>query len=565
MPNSRLTDPALLRRLLEVVRTVVSELDVDAVLGRVVEEAIEITGARYGALGVLNERRDGLSRFITRGIDEERQRTIGELPHGRGVLGVLITDPKPLTLSDVGSHPRSYGFPPGHPEMRTFLGVPITVRGEAYGNLYLTEKEGGGDFTGADEEAALTLSEIAGIAIDNANLYRRVEARRDELERAVTGFEATTQIARAVGGETDLGRVLELIAKRGRALVGARSLAILLEDAGELRVSAVAGEADSDTVGKAVGLDRSPYGDVYRARRAERVTDLAQRLDASRDTLGVQAKTALLVPLVFKGVSVGVLAAFDRYDDEAAFSSDDEHLLQSFAASAATAVSTAKSVAEDRLRHSIEAAEQERRRWARELHDETLQGLAGLNVLLRSALSAGGDALERAVREATWTIEEQIAALRALIADLRPAVLDELGLVPAIETLAGRVAVIEGLEIQQDLQLGERRLAPEIESTLYRLVQEALTNVGKHARAERAWVSLRDAGGTVTVEVRDDGVGFDTSSPTAGFGLTGMRERVALAGGQITISSAADGTVVTAAVPARYADSTAPGDTALSA
>src|SRR5215213_7737064 len=168
MPHTRISDPALLRRLLEVVRSVVSELDVDAVLGHVVEEAVEITGSRYGALGVLNEQRDGLARFITRGIDADRQRTIGELPHGRGVLGVLISDPRPLRLSDVGSHPRSYGFPPNHPEMHTFLGVPIRVRDEAYGNLYLTEKQGGQEFTDTDEEAALTLAEIAGIAIDNA-------------------------------------------------------------------------------------------------------------------------------------------------------------------------------------------------------------------------------------------------------------------------------------------------------------------------------------------------------------------------------------------------------------
>lgn len=553
MPFERLSDPALLRRLLRVVSSVVSELDLEAVLAHVVDEAVEITGARYGALGVLNERRDGLARFITRGIDEDMQRTIGNLPHGRGVLGVLISEPKALRLPDVGSHPRSYGFPPGHPEMHAFLGVPITVRGEAWGNLYLTEKEGGQQFSDADEQAVLTLAQIAGIAIDNANLYERVEARREELERAVTGFEATTQIALAVGAETDIDRVLELIAKRGRALVGARSLAILLEDGGELRISAVAGEADRGSVGQVVALDHSPYGSVYRSGQPERVTDLTRRLDAEPDMLGVHAVTALLVPLVFKGVSVGVLAAFDRYEDDGGFTSEHEHLLLSFAASAATAVSTAQSVAEDRLRHSIEAAEQERRRWARELHDDTLQGLAGLNVLLQSGLAAGGASLERAASQATRQIEEQIAALRTLITDLRPAVLDELGLVPAIETLAARVGVVEGLEIEHDLDLDGARLAPEIESTLYRLVQEALTNVGKHARAERVWITLQQSGGNVEVEVRDDGLGFDPAAPKAGFGLTGMRERVALAGGQITIRSAPDeGTTLSAMVPARH-------------
>src|SRR3954447_8461379 len=221
MAGPGLHDPALLRRLLDVSRSVVSELDLEAVLRRVVEEACDITGAKYGALGVMNERGDSLDRFITTGIDAETHRAIGDLPRGRGVLGVLISDPKPLRLRNVGDHPRSYGFPAPPPPMSSFLGVPILIRAEAYGNLYLTEKPGG-EFTESDEEAVVILSDWAAIAIDNARLYQGVEARRDELERAVVSLEATTEIARAIGGETDLGRVLELIAKRGRALVRAR-------------------------------------------------------------------------------------------------------------------------------------------------------------------------------------------------------------------------------------------------------------------------------------------------------------------------------------------------------
>src|SRR3954471_19915498 len=181
MPGPGLNDPALLRRLLDISRSVASKLDLEAVLRRVVEEACEITGAKYGALGVMNERGDSLDRFITTGIDQETHAAIGDLPRGRGVLGVLITDPKPLRLPDVGSHPRSYGFPPGHPPINTFLGVPILIRGEAYGNLYLTEKQGGAGFDEVDEEAVVLLSDIAAVAIDNARLYQRVESRRDEL------------------------------------------------------------------------------------------------------------------------------------------------------------------------------------------------------------------------------------------------------------------------------------------------------------------------------------------------------------------------------------------------
>src|SRR3954469_18423460 len=280
MAGPGLHDPALLRRLLGVSRSLRSVLALEAVLRRVVEEACDITGAKYGALGVMNERGDSLDRFITTGIDAETHAAIGDLPRGRGVLGVLITDPKPLRLSNVGSHPRSYGFPPAHPEMNTFLGMPILIRGEAYGNLYLTEKKGGQDFDEADEEAVGVLADIAAVAIDNARLYQRVEGRREELERAVVGLEATTEIARAVGGETDLDRILELIAKRGRALVSARAVAILLEDGGELEVAVVAGEVDAALVGRRLPVDGSVYADVFRSRRPERISDLPARLRA---------------------------------------------------------------------------------------------------------------------------------------------------------------------------------------------------------------------------------------------------------------------------------------------
>ena len=203
-----------LQRLLDVGRTLVSELDVEVVLGQVLEVARELTGARYAALGILDEDKQELERFVFAGIDEETRREIGPLPRGRGILGELIRDPRPLRLERVGDHPRSYGFPAGHPEMTSFLGVPIVIRGEAYGNLYLTDKSGGA-FDESDEESVVVLAEWASIAIGNARLYERVESRREELERAVRGLEATTAIARAVGGETDLERVLELVAKQG--------------------------------------------------------------------------------------------------------------------------------------------------------------------------------------------------------------------------------------------------------------------------------------------------------------------------------------------------------------
>jgi signal transduction histidine kinase len=379
----RLIDVRRLRRLLDVGRSLVSQLDLEAVLERVLEEARDLTGARYAALGILDPNRTGLERFITLGVDGETRAKIGHLPEGHGVLGVLISDPRPLRLRDVSRHPRSFGFPAHHPPMRTFLGVPITVRGQAWGNLYLTEKQGDDEFDELDEESVVVLADWAAIAIANAH-----------------------------------------------------------------------------------------------------------------------------------------------------------------------------SVAEDRLRRTMEASERERRYWARELHDETLQGLGALRVLLASALRRGSpEALNGAVSEAVDELAGEIDKLRALITELRPAALDELGLAAAIEALAERSSLTAGLQIHSDLALEHHggsgaRLSPELESTVYRLVQEALTNVVKHARAERVDLRVGEENGRIDVSVRDDGVGFDPAARAPGFGLVGMRERLAMVGGTLQIdSSPGKGTELRAELP----------------
>jgi signal transduction histidine kinase len=224
-----------------------------------------------------------------------------------------------------------------------------------------------------------------------------------------------------------------------------------------------------------------------------------------------------------------------------------------FAASAATAVSTAQTVERDRLRHALRAAEEERARWARELHDETLQGLAALRV----GLSAAGretdvEALRGHVRAAVDQIAGEIENLRAIITDLRPAALDQLGLGPALEALTGRIAAVDGLEIELALDLD--RLDPEVETTVYRLVQEALTNIRKHAGASSVRIGARVVNGHVELSVADDGRGFDPDAATAGFGVAGMRERAALLGGTLEVASGAQGTTVRASLPAHLAD-----------
>jgi two-component system, NarL family, sensor histidine kinase DevS len=567
-------DEPRLGRLIEVGRALVTRLDLEGVLETVLDAARELTGARYAALGILDERGRELERFLTLGVDERTQAAIGELPHGHGVLGELIRNPQPLRLTDVGSHPRSYGFPAGHPPMRTFLGVAIRIRGETWGSLYLAEKGNSEHFDERDEAALAVLSDWAAIAIDNARLYAdlarqrdEVKGQRDQAERSVRSLAVMTDIARTVGGETRLDRILELIVNRGRAMVETRALLILLAERDELVVAATAGELEDGLEGTRIPIATTLPGRVLRTGRAERLAG-DHGLGAELERRGVSAEAAALVPLTFRGRSYGVLAALDCVVDGPGFGSDDERLLRSLAASAATAVATAKSVETERLRDSLEAAEQERKRWARELHDETLQALGALRMLHSGPLrsGAGPAELRAALEEGIELIDAEIDSVSALIAELRPPALDEIGLGPALRGLAERRNKEGGVAIDVLVRLAERdgrRLPQETESTLYRIVQEALNNVVKHAGAARAEALVEQAGGVIAITVRDDGRGFDPAAVSGGFGLTGMRERVELAGGKLRIDAGLGrGTTVLATIPIAAGELSAPADRA---
>lgn len=378
--NRSQLDESRLRRLIDVGAGVVSNLDTDSLLEQIVMEAREITGAKYAALGVLNADRDGLERFVTNGIDDATKSKIGELPKGLGVLGVLIKDPRPIRLHRVSDHADSFGFPPNHPPMESFLGVPVIIDGDAYGNLYLTDKQGG-DFDQADQDAVELLAYWASIAIANA-----------------------------------------------------------------------------------------------------------------------------------------------------------------------------RSVRKDRLRAVIDAAESERHRWALELHDETLQGLGALRLLLAAAQrSEDPKDMSAAIDDALDQLSLEITGLRSLITELRPAALDSLGLEAALETLARRAAGTGDYDIELDLDFNgytHPGNATEQEITAYRLVQEALSNAAKHSRADHLMLSVSRDDGAILIDIADDGVGFDQALPRGGFGLTGMRERVALVGGTLTIDSKpGDGTRIRARLP----------------
>ena len=333
-------------------------------------------------------------------------------------------------------------------------------------------------------------------------------------------------------------------------------MVLALREGDELVIRAASGEVDPSQMQLAIPLEDSLSGHVLKTGRARRLSDSTPDVRAVL-LKAFGAHTELVVPLRFRGQGLGVLAALDRLSGGPEFSAEDERLMTAFATSAAMAVATARDVTADRLRRSLEATERERSRWARELHDQTLQDLAGLKVLLSSARRAKErEQVDRMLEQAIEHVQLGVDGLRALITELRPAALDELGTAPALRTLIDRTSATTGLEIEFDVDLAyeegraDTRHAPELESTMYRLVQEALTNVVKHAGAGRVTVAMIEDDATVQLTVTDDGAGFETGAASEGFGLIGMRERVALLGGELHFDSQPGaGTIVAARIP----------------
>jgi signal transduction histidine kinase len=527
-----------LRSLVDAALVVTSELSLDTLLQRLVEAAAELTEAKYAALGVIDRTGSLLERFLTTGLDDETHAAIGDLPRGRGILGVLIREAKSLRLRDLSDDPRSVGFPPNHPPMRSFLGVPILLRGVAYGNLYLTEKRGGADFTEEDEELVGLLAAQAAVAIENARLY-------ESATRWSRQLESLNEIGNALATETDLERLLDLVVDRLRDLLDARIVTVLLP-AGpdELRFAAAAGEGAAELVGRTTSRNGSKSGRVLERRRSERVDSLLDDPEVDPGvTRPLGARTGLWVPLVARDRTIGVIVAHDKLGDEARFTDDDLRLAETFAARAAVAVDLSERVARDALRGVVAAQEVERRRLARELHDETGQALTSILLGLRSL----EDSLEREdSRKAAGELRELVVStlqdVRRLAVELRPKALDDFGLVPALERLTQAFAEQTGIRVDFEPTLGEKRLPTEVETSLYRIVQESLTNVVKHAQASRVSVLLTRRPGSVMAVVEDDGRGFDPEHARGeGYGIVGMRERVALLDGRLQIESAPDG------------------------
>ena len=551
MTNPGHTDPAAapqerLRVLVEAGIALSSELSLDALLERIVETATALTGARYAALGVIDRTGQGLERFFTTGIDAETRAAIGELPRGRGILGVLIREARPLRLHDIADDPRSVGFPRNHPPMRTFLGVPIVLRGVAYGNLYLTEKEGGAEFSAEDEELTQLLAAQAAVAIENARLY-------ESSTRWLRQLETLNEIGSALASEVELEPLLELVARRMQELVEARIVLIALPDArGTLHVTAGAGR--DDLVGIELELSSTKIGRVLERGHTERVDAVVDDPEVDQRVareLGVTS--ALYLPLTVRGRPFGVVAAHDKLGADPRFEEGDVRLAESLVSRASIAVDLSERVSRDALRRVVQAQELERGRLARELHDETGQALASILLGLRQL----EDSVETdEARKATADLRELVVAtlqdVRRLAVELRPSALDDFGLVPAVERLAATVSAPSGPTVDVAARLGDTRLGQETETVLYRIVQESLTNIVKHAAAGHVSITLVRKAASAVVVVEDDGSGFDPDGIRDGaLGIAGMRERVALVGGKLTLeTSPGAGTTLVAEVPA---------------
>jgi signal transduction histidine kinase len=536
-----------LRLLVDAGISLSSELSLDALLQRIVEAAAELTGARYAALGVVDASGQALERFLTTGVDDETRAAIGDLPRGRGILGVLIREARPLRLHDIGEDPRSVGFPPNHPPMHTFLGVPILLRGVAYGNLYLAEKAGQQDFSAEDEELTQLLAAQAAVAIENARLY-------ESSTRWLHQLESLNEIADALVSELELEPLLALIAGRMRELVDARLVLIALPEGAEsLRVAAAEGEGTYGIVGMRLDLARSKAGRVLERGHSERVDSVLEDPEIDQQAarrLGVHS--ALYVPLVAQGRALGVVIVHDKAGPTPAFTDDDVRLVEALGARASTAVSLSQRVSRDVLGRVVAAQEHERRRLARELHDETGQALTSILLGLKPLEQAvsGEDALA-AIASVRELVVSTLQDVRRLAVELRPSALDDFGLVPAIERLVETFRDQTELRVDLETNLAAERLPAEAETTIYRIVQEALTNIVKHAEAAHVSVLLTTRDGLVAAVIEDDGRGFDPEAvEEAGLGLVGMRERLALVGGRLRIESAGGaGTSLVAEVP----------------
>ncbi|MFC6286309.1 GAF domain-containing sensor histidine kinase [Nocardioides sp. GCM10027113] len=497
--------PPSAQALLEAVNAIASDLDMRSVLSRIVEAATELTGARYGALGVIGA--DGsLVEFVTTGIGEREQQAIGDLPVGRGILGLLIDQPEAIRLHDLKAHAKSFGFPDNHPPMTTFLGVPVRVRGTVFGNLYLTEKAGGQDFTTTDEVLVEALAGTAGFVIENARAYGLSERRRQFLE-------ATSELTDILQPPIQLNRALEQITLSARALSRALASAVLSTVAEDPVRSLAADPADEARVIAAL------------EEAAERV-DLAERKDPQELVIGDLRLVVLPLRahLARAGALVAVFDAGVREDDV-----EEDELLASFADQAALALDRAQAVAD---REEL-AVISDRERIARDLHDVVIQRLFATGLQLQGiGLLAGRSEVASRLDEAVVDLDLTIKAIRGTIFELQNKQTSSLR--AEIRTLVRDYVPVLGFTptVQTSGPI-DTAVPPDVRDQLLPVLREAVSNVARHALADHADVEVSVGDHELQLVVADDGVGMGQGQRESG--LRNVRRRALDLGGTFEV------------------------------
>jgi signal transduction histidine kinase len=527
-------------QLIEAALVLHAELSLPVVLQRIIELATELTEARYGALGVIEG--DRLIEFVTTGLTDEERAAIGDPPTGHGILGVLIEERGTLRLPDIAADPRAHGFPPHHPLMHTFLGTAIVSRGEVFGNIYLTEKRGGGTFTDEDERMVEVLAAQAGVAIENARLYEEAGQRERWLE-------ASREIANAILSREQLPNVLELIAEHARQLVRADLAAVHIPVPGtdQLVVEAAAGAHADDLRSVRFPIEGSISGEVV--RRGHPI--VAE--NASADPRAFQPVVRLgelgpgiFVPLSAQGKAFGTLAAANVIGG-LRFSNDAVRVLESFAAQAALALDAARTQEElQRL-----AILDDRERIAKELHDGVIQALFAVGMGLQgTAIMSGNEELAGRIEGAVGELDRVIRDLRNYIFGLRPGILADRQLDQALRQLGEEFQQKSGVVTIVEVDPTAAAELSAIAGDVVQLVRESLSNVGRHAAASTCRVSLYRRDDHVVIEVDDDGTGFDPGTAHRGEGLTNLENRAAALGGSALIESSLEqGTTVRLVLP----------------
>jgi signal transduction histidine kinase len=535
-----------MRGLLDAVLAVASGLELDATLRRIVQAAVDLVDAQYGALGVLGPA-GGISRFIYVGIDEQTRAGMGHPPQGKGLLGELIVNPRPLRVAELGDHPASVGFPPNHPPMRSFLGVPVRMGESVYGNLYLTEKQGGGGFTADDEVVLEALAAAAGVAVENAQLYEQGRVRAQWLEAAA---EIRTELLTGATVED----ALALITRRALELSASEIACVVLgpdPQTGRYRVTALCGPGearpDHDRGVDPVVEDPGPVvGPVVVDGVPVLVDRVGELFPGSPVLAGCSGPAA--GALLRSGEKVTGALVVMRGPGGPPYRPDELPLIVSFAEQATLAVDLAE---KNRVQRQLDVFA-DRDRIARDLHDHVIQRLFATGMSLQSTLRRTVEPqVQHRLQHAVDELDQTVREIRTAIFDLHVPVAGS-GAGLRRRLLDATAAAVEGSAVSPSVRVAgpvDSLVGAEVAEHAEAVVREALSNVVRHARASTVTVTV-DAADDLVIEVRDDGVGIDPAAARSG--LRNLERRARDCGGQLTVDAPpGGGTLLRWRVPLR--------------